>query len=74
MHFKNEKTMGFDHILCKKGKKRASADVGFIHIAYNLRKILNLIGEKALKEVQKPHFYAFFSTFINELQPTVNRK
>nr|WP_156798645.1 transposase [Gillisia limnaea] len=55
---------GFDHILSKKGKKRASADVGFIFIAYNLRRILNLIGEKALKGVLEPN-YAYFSTFMN---------
>ena len=41
---------GFDHILTKKGKKRASADVGFIFSAYNLKRIINLIGHKALQE------------------------
>lgn len=35
---------GFDHIITKKSIKRASADVGFIFIAYNLRRILNIIG------------------------------
>ena len=35
---------GFDHIMTKKGKKRASADVGLIFIAYNLRRIINIIG------------------------------
>ncbi len=55
---------GFDHILSKKGKKRASADVGFIFIAYNLRQISNLIGEKALKKVLKP-INRYFSSFIN---------
>ena len=42
---------GFDHILSKKGKKRASADVGFIFIAYNLKRILSLIGKKGFREV-----------------------
>jgi hypothetical protein len=42
---------GFDHILSKKGKKRASADVGFIFIAYNLKRILSLMGKKGLREV-----------------------
>jgi len=42
---------GFDHILSKKGKKRASADVGFIFIAYNLKRILNLMGKKGFREV-----------------------
>lgn len=35
---------GFDHIITKKSMKRASADVGFIFIAYNLRRIINIIG------------------------------
>lgn len=42
---------GFDHILSKKGKKRASADVGFIFIAYNLKRILCLMGKKGFREV-----------------------
>lgn len=41
---------GFDHILTKKTMKRASADVGFIFIAYNLRRILNIIGIDKLLE------------------------
>jgi len=42
---------GFDHILSKKGRKRASADVGFIFIAYNLKRILSLMGKKGFQEV-----------------------
>ena len=42
---------GFDHILSKKSKKRASADVGFIFIAYNLKRILNLMGKKIFWEL-----------------------
>jgi hypothetical protein len=42
---------GFDHILSKKGKKRASADVGFIFIAYNLKRILSLMGKKGFREM-----------------------
>lgn len=33
---------GFDHILTKRGRKSASADVGLIFIAYNLRRIWNI--------------------------------
>jgi hypothetical protein len=39
---------GFDHIMTKKTKARDSADVGFIFIAYNLRRIINIIGIKQL--------------------------
>jgi transposase len=41
---------GFDHIITKKSMKRASADVGFIFIAYNLRRIINIIGIDKLLE------------------------
>ncbi len=42
---------GFDHIMTKKTKKHASADVGFIFIAYNLRRLINIIGIKPLTEL-----------------------
>jgi transposase len=44
---------GFNYILTKKGKERASADVGFMFIACNLRRIINIIGQKELKEYLK---------------------
>ena len=40
---------GFNYILTKKGISRASADVGLIMIAYNFRRIINIVGVKALK-------------------------
>lgn len=44
---------GFSYILTKKGINRASADVGFIMTAYNIRRIINIIGPKILKEYLK---------------------
>lgn len=41
---------GFSYILTKKGINRASADVGFIMTAYNIRRIINIVGLKTLKE------------------------
>ena len=41
---------GFYFISTKKGIKRAAADVGLIFIAYNLRRIFNLIGQNELKK------------------------
>lgn len=35
---------GFDHIITKKSISRASADVGFIMTAYNLRRLINIVG------------------------------
>lgn len=36
---------GFDHIMTKKGIKRASADFGLMALAYNLKRIMKLISE-----------------------------
>lgn len=49
---------GFDHILSKEGRKRASADVGFIFIAYNLRRIGNILKESGLTASVFTHFRA----------------
>jgi hypothetical protein len=35
---------GFYYVITKKGMKRASADVGFMFIAYNLRRLINITG------------------------------
>ena len=60
---------GFDHIMTKNSMKRAAADVGFIFIAYNLKRIMNIIGLLtliALFSINKPNKYlktALESTF-----------
>ena len=41
---------GFSYILTKQGINRASADVGFIFTAYNIRRIINILGQDLLKE------------------------
>jgi transposase len=41
---------GFYYVMTKKGKERASADVGLMFVAYNLRRIFNIIGPKKLKK------------------------
>jgi transposase len=41
---------GFSYIMTKKGSQRASADVGFIFIAYNLRRIINILGKEELRK------------------------
>ncbi len=40
----------FSYISTKKGKESASADVGFMFLAYNIRRIMNIIGKNALKK------------------------
>jgi transposase len=44
---------GFYYIMTKKGKKRASADVGLIFTAFNLRRILNILNHNLLKKFLK---------------------
>jgi len=41
---------GFSYILTKKGMERASSDVGFMFIAYNLRRIGNILTRDQLNE------------------------
>jgi transposase len=41
---------GFSYIHTKKGISRASSDVGFMFIAYNLRRIGNILTREVLKE------------------------
>jgi transposase len=56
---------GFNYILTKKGMERASADVGFIFTAYNLRRIINIIGQKNLKEYLKKVLFAVFYPWMS---------
>ena len=41
---------GFSYVLTKKYHERASADIGFMMLAYNLRRLINIIGKEGLKE------------------------
>ena len=39
---------GFSYIMTKKGKQRASSDVGLMFTAYNLRRLLTILGLQGL--------------------------
>ncbi len=54
---------GFSYILTKKGMKRASSDVGFMFIAYNLRRIGNILTRDRLKEYLRILVLLFFELF-----------
>jgi hypothetical protein len=41
---------GFNYILTKQGIQRASSDVGFMFTAYNLKRIINIIGFEEFKK------------------------
>jgi len=51
---------GFSYILTKKYKQRASADVGLMFVAYNMRRIMNILGKNELKKYFK-EVLLFFS-------------
>ena len=51
---------GFYYVLTKKGMKRASADVGMMFIAYNLRRIINIIDKNVLKKFLQELVFLFF--------------
>lgn len=56
---------GFNYILTKKGMERAAADVGLMMIAYNLRRIGNILTQEVLKKYLKmlvPLFLAVFGS------------
>ena len=54
---------GFSYILTKKYIHRASADVGFMMIAYNLRRIINILGKDVLKEYLQMLLNTIFHIF-----------
>ena len=52
---------GFDHIMTKKTIQRASADIGLVFVAYNLRRIFNILSSEVLKKyLSVLDFYFFF--------------
>ena len=53
---------GFDHVITKNSKQRASADVGFIFIAYNLKRIWNILKEAEARLCEN------YMTFIMDIK------
>jgi len=63
---------GFSYIMTKKYLHRASADVGFMMTAYNLRRIMNIIGIIRFKEYLKMEVTLLFTILgINDLNRDV---
>ncbi len=54
---------GFNYIITKKYIERAEADFGFIMTAYNLRRIINIVGMKRLKQYLASIFSYLCSIF-----------
>jgi transposase len=51
---------GFYFIITKKGIKHASADAGFIFVAYNLRRLINIIDRNRLTKFLQELVFLFF--------------
>jgi len=51
---------GFSYIMTKKYIKRAEADLGLIFTAYNLRRIINIIGFEAMESYLRELLFLFF--------------
>jgi transposase len=51
---------GFYYVITKKGLKRAAADVGFMFVAYNLRRLMNIIDKNMLTKFLKELAPLFF--------------
>lgn len=58
---------GFYYIMTKKSIKRASSDVGLILTAYNLRRIMNIIGHDRFKAWLKTLFL-LFGLYLNHFR------
>jgi hypothetical protein len=46
--------------MTKKGKKRASADVGLMFVEYNLRRIINILDKNIFKKLLRELYFLFF--------------
>lgn len=52
---------GFYYITTKKGLRRASADVGLMFVAYNLRRLMNIIDKNSFQKFLKELVLLFFT-------------
>lgn len=55
---------GFYYIITKKGIKHASADAGFMFVAYNLRRLLNIVDRSKLTEFLQELIFIFFRKLV----------
>jgi transposase len=63
---------GFSYILTKKGISRASCDVGFMFIAYNLKRIANILTHDQLKEYLRI-LLSLFLTILDLIRANLRR-
>lgn len=63
---------GFSYISTKQGMEKASADVGLMFTAYNLRRLINMIDKKTLTKYLKV-LVAFLSAIIAHCKAILSR-
>jgi len=61
---------GYYYVITKKGMKRASADVGFMFTAYNLRRLINIIDKSLLKKYLQ-ELALFFSKILPSIKAII---
>jgi transposase len=54
---------GFSYIMTKRGKQNASADVGLMFTAYNLRRIFNILDKNVLTRYLEWFVFIFYGIF-----------
>jgi transposase len=70
---------GFNYIITKKYMERAEADFGFIMTAYNLRRLINIIGAEKMGKYMKGVFQHFllkikwFQLFLSQINRIQNK-
>lgn len=62
---KEKRQWGFNYIMTKKSMKRASADVGLMMTAHNLRRIINILGIERFREFLEARVALFLSKLAN---------
>ena len=62
---------GFYYIMTKRGKKRASADVGLMFVAYNLRRMMNILDKNIFKKFLKEPGFLFFGKMTRTNENTI---
>jgi transposase len=55
---------GYSYVMTKQYMQRASADVGFIMVAYNLMRIINIVGAERLKSYLRSQKTALVALFV----------
>src|SRR5437762_669728 len=55
---------GFYYIITKKGIKHASADAGFMFVAYNLRRLMNIIDTRIFTKFLRELAFSFFKKLV----------